>query len=291
MAKAPPHETQGEAFYDPKLDGIAADDWAARQAYLVDLAKNGRREDAVLRPTAPIAASTATTAPGLTGCFDRNSLYQPLENRAERYVMPDGSWVWVHPLSISERLDLNLRIAEELRKAGAFKEALDAVGAQYVAHDLQIQTHFRTHVWQAIWVCRQGPGPNSPRVFQPEDADALRLNPGWGEAAEQIAKLSDRLANGQSEAAQMKEALTDFFGLMGSWGETLLSRWNTDSPPASIRSAFSDFVSSVCSMTRRGTPLGAGDLALMRMVLGLPPEDAEPAECSFTPERELAGVG
>lgn len=208
-------------------------------------------------PQGPVYArpTEAPTAPAPGDGFTAEDLLTPLEYRAEPYVMPNGKRLWVHPVAVEEAGWLNRQAVREVQGLNLLRpDGTLEPGAQ-------VELVNRARVWQCICACRTGPAPDAPKVFRSEHARALRVNPGYLKAVEEIAALSDSLNAGQSEAALYRQAVTDFFGVMTSWLGTWCSALNTDSWPTA-RQALGDFVHSVASLRQQG-PLSGSELVAL----------------------------
>lgn len=185
-----------------------------RKALVEEIRHGGEREAPVMRPT-PAPAS----APD--GIFDPAALTAVIPYRSERYRMPDGKWVWVHPLSMADYAFISRQVSKDLRRLGLVQEGLSRTAAIDQAKEAAMEAQSRGAVWTVVCCCRQGEAPSAPVIFQLSHADELRKNPGWAKAVEEIAALAEALANGQSETALLRELMTGFFGRMGSWLTTL----------------------------------------------------------------------
>lgn len=217
-----------------------------------------------LPPGAPVldapAASAATV--GAEGIFDRKSLYAPQAARCEWYTMPGGGRVCVHPVSLEEAAYLNRQALKEVHQQGLVpKDDEPAEVQRQKAREAQLDATARAQAWQVVLCCRAGEDPRSAKVFDAGDVEALRRNPGFVVAVQEICALSDRLSQGQSEAALLKERLADFFGAMGSWLGTWCSQLSADTLDAS-KATLMDFANSVSAMKQPGasSPASLADL-------------------------------
>ncbi len=185
--------------------------------------------------------------------FDPEALYSADFYRSEPYQMPGGKRVWVHPISVAEAMQINRQVLKEIRAAGLMETAKTEAEAKALQQDQGIELQFRGQVWQVIACARTGSAPDSPKVFLPKHAEALRSNPGLAETVQEIAGLSDRLAKGQTEAELLKEALGHFFGSMENWLGTLLSRIE-QGDTISCRESLEDCAASVSALRQPGQP-------------------------------------
>lgn len=234
--------------------------------------------------TAPPAAAAPTATPAAPerppGVFDPAALYTGLEDRSERYTMPGGDVVWVHAPSVADARWVNDQGFLAIRRAGLLSNnpRLDEEKQKELGQRALISGQFFGQVYQVIAVCRQGPKISDPKVFEAEHAEALLNNPGWSEAVQEIAGISDRLAVGRSEAAAYREVAASFFGVMASWLETWCSRLTTDSLPC-FTEILTDFASSARVMTQPGALSAEGFWALSNCLIppdaALGPDDAE----------------
>lgn len=142
--------------------------------------------------------------PAPPSIFDPAALLAPLPGRSERFTMPNGQVVWVHPASLQDAARANRLALAEVKKLGLVVDGkLD---------EAEIEARMRGLIYQAIYVCRTGPELTAPHVFKEAHAEALRRNPGYVDAVQQICALSDRLSAGKSEADLLREGFADFFG-------------------------------------------------------------------------------
>lgn len=199
-----------------------------------------------MRPAGAITEGQNSAPPVLPESgFDRRDLLT-LPYEPQRHVMANGKAVWVHAISLED---------EDWLAA----HAIDAVKPANIPENASVQSQMKAqlkarrsgelwgHVYQVIACCRQGPEVNSPPVFQPTDAHTLFRNPGWRRDVAAIVTICDRLTEGQPQ--QEAQAVTDFFGAIQSWGETLCSKLSAGTEEAS---AISRFVACVGSMRERG---------------------------------------
>lgn len=160
---------------------------------------------------------------------------------ARRHRMPNGKWLWIHPLSPEQCVWLNgqaKRHLERLRMKSedpAYPVAYRALG----------------WVYQAIACCRTGPEPDAPPVWTVDRADRLYRNPKPGlEALQEIVRRCDELGRGQEEA--LSEELRGFFGdiagRLNSWSGLL-----TIVSPRSLQRHVAGLASCFASIGRRGT--------------------------------------
>lgn len=239
MSNPLPRSPDGSAYAEPHLEQVPLDE---KLRYLEGVVRNGPP------PARPLIEHPQAPPTVPTGIFDPAALFQALDGRAEPYVMPNGQKVWVHPVSVEQVAWITRQVLRELRKAGLMKEP----DSQEQAQERQIESEMRSRVWYAVQCCRQGPEADAPPVFPDlhRAAEALRRNPGYLQAVTEIAGLAERLSQGRSEWAALKEQLQGFFGRMESWLTTLTSLSETDLPPGSCRRVLADYASSVSSIKR-----------------------------------------
>lgn len=193
-------------------------------------------------PAPPVGVETAPAAPANTDEEAAAELFSAADLAAyiapaERYVMPGGKALWVHPLSLDEVVWVNAQALKAVRRTPPADDG-----------EAQLQTQAWVQVFQVVACCRKGADAAAGTVFGPEDAEKLRRNRGWWESIQQIAALSDRLG---SESVPLDGILAGFFGAMESWLTTCSSPSNTGSPGISpeVAGACGQFVSSI---RRRG---------------------------------------
>jgi hypothetical protein len=126
--------------------------------------------------------------------FKRKQLYRELPSRFQWVPMPGGGEVCVHPLSGNEGLWVQRHVLREMRRSGL----LDEAGQFKAGHlaECQAEAMTRGYVWTAVACCREGESLEAPKVFKAEDAGQFYEEAGWMEAAEVIAKVSQRLGLG-----------------------------------------------------------------------------------------------
>jgi hypothetical protein len=190
----------------------------------------------------PVAPAEPLPAPVLeeAAVFDPSALYATLPGRSQWFMMPGGGRVCVHPTSADENLWINRNVLRELRVEKRIPE--DGADKQR-QQEFLIEAQFRAHVWTTIAACRTGEALDAPKVFTEKHALALRRNPGWAEACAQIAAISTKLGEGESEAEALRRLLEGFFARLGSWLPTIAGPNNTG--PTSSR--VSRFVTSASS--------------------------------------------
>lgn len=219
-------------------------------------------------PENPVLNGGAPVPPDEEGLFNPDRDLSDLEGyQSEPYRMPGkrAGKLYIHPASIDEAAWLNLQAIREVRDLGITDPG-----------EAEVRRRLHAQVWQVIAVCRKGPGPGAPRVFEEKHARQLRCNPGWVDAVQQICALSDRLSSGKSEAAVFREAMAGFFGRMESWLTTCSSSL-TAATWERISAALAACAASVSSMTPPGT-LSADSLAQLTLPLIPEPDAPEPTE-------------
>lgn len=215
-------------------------------------------------PDGPVMEGASSPAAGDDDLFNPDDLSLPTY-RAERYRMPGGKGhVWVHPISVEEAVWVNSQAQKEVERLQGL-----------TPYEANLQRIFRAQVYQVILACRKGPEPTATRIFHPDHAEKLRKNPGWIEAIQQIAALSDQIAGGETEAARLREALTDFFDRAGSWLGTCALRLTgaSETLQSASLAALAAFATSVSSMRQ---PEKLTDLDLLTLTFpALPEEDSD----------------
>ncbi len=164
-----------------------------------DLEQAIRADEFGAPPQGPVTEAPAPSnghAP--EGIFSAADLYE-FAPVAVQFPMPNGKAVWVHPMSPEEVTWLNLMAFREVQRM-----AVEGDEAGYLRQE-------RAKIWQVIACCRVGEAGDSPRVFQPENAAALRRNRGWWQAVRDICRISDGLG---SQETALTETLRDFFGIL-----------------------------------------------------------------------------
>lgn len=270
------------AHHDPRLLTMTDEE---QYRYLANFLENGPP------PAGPVRAETASSdgspAPAAGG-FQPGSLALP--NRSERYTLPNGQVLWVHPCSTLESIELNARSIKETQKShgGQLRTEEDWTQA-----DVALEQKLRGCVYQVIFACRTGPDPASPRFFGDEHAEELRREPGYFDAIREIAAISDSLMAGQGEAAALKEAMSRFFGFLGAkWAPTwcsLLKEGSSEMLMESLHGALEDFGRSACALSLPSA-LSVGTLAVMHWQLqeqtpsfAPSPENSEPVPLTVVP--------
>lgn len=177
------------------------------------------------------------TAPAGDDIFTDHDLLT-VATAAERFRMPGGKFVWVHPMNAEGVAFANIQAARE-------------VAALPVTTDRERSIHFelRVKIWQVIRCCKRGPEVNALPCFQPESAEVFRRNPYW-ETVKRICALSDSLGEGDDVLPQ---AVRAFFGRVRNYVTTCASRLPTGSPELSVlRTALEDFVTFVSRVETKG---------------------------------------
>jgi hypothetical protein len=239
MSNPLPRTPDGVAYVEPHLATAPREE---QVEYLRGFIANGPP------PSRPVLEQSQALPSVPAGIFDPAALFQALDGRAEPYTMPNGQKVWVHPVSVEQVSWITRQVLRELRKAGLMKEP----DSQEQAQERQIESEMRSRVWYAVQCCKQGPEADAAQVFPDPHraAEALRRNPGYLQAVTEIAGLAERLSQGKSEWAALKEQLAGFFGRMESWLECLISLSETDLPTGSCRRVLTDCASSTSSIKR-----------------------------------------
>jgi hypothetical protein len=222
---------------------------AERQQHLL---RRFKEDEAGISTAGPVrrTSSPSAPAPGEDDAFDPDAPDAILSGRAERYRMPNGKWVWVHPCSVEESVMINARaltITGERRSLAPGSPAWDSP-------EIVIERHLRAQVMQVIHCCRRGPEATSAPTFDPlKHVEWLMREPGYVDAIQRIVRISDALGEGASEAAVLKEAMIAHFARARSWAETWRSLLTTDSSGASLRAFcdnLEDFAASASCMTQ-----------------------------------------
>lgn len=222
-------------------NGTPADsawDFAAAQADILAELKDRRDPAPVPRPLfaglpPPAAPLTAPTRPRPSTSrkkrkeaplpppappepiFDRAALYRPAEGEREvgLYRMPGGGILYPHPLSGGERKFVNVQVALHLQRLyGERAQPTNPEEQGQRGMEWALDAEILGDIWHAVVCARVGPAPTEARVFADEDAEAFYRNPGWEEAAQEIAALSRAAGRGVTEAGMLREALRGFFG-------------------------------------------------------------------------------
>lgn len=180
------------------------------------------------------------------GLFDPEALLKPLPGRCEWYTMPAGGRVCVHPVSQREAEWINRQALREVRAEGLIPEDNDPHLKEKLEEASQA-ANFRAQVWQVVTCCRKGEGLTDEAVFQPAYAKALRCNPGYVRAIEDIVRISNGLGQGKAESAVLREVFAGFFGEMASWLETFAGQL-TPETLASSQDALTRFAAIVSAM-------------------------------------------
>jgi hypothetical protein len=156
--------------------------------------------------------------------------------------MPNGKWLWVHPLGLEQVMWMNGQATRHL----ANLRLQDNDPARGVAYRVL------AWVYQTIACCRTGPHPNAPAVYNESHAEALFRNPDPGsECIQEIVALCDEL--GRAGGGQgLTPELVDFFGGTASWLEICALRLTTDSLESS-RAALEDFAAYVSRIALQRT--------------------------------------
>jgi hypothetical protein len=249
-----------------------------KQQYLADVMEHGPPvPGAVLTPPGVSTAPAAPTEVPADVFNPATDLYDANAYRSEPYTMPNGKRVWVHPVSLTETIQINRQVVKEIRAAGLMDPAKTETEAKVLAQDQGIELEFRGQVWQTICCARQGPSPDSPKVFIPANAEALRNNPGLAEPLREITEISSRLAQGKGEAQLLKEALCHFFGCMEPWLQTLHSQLETGSGD-SCRLSLEDFANSVSVLKQQKKPWSVADLSALSFVMDMQTDAMTPEE-------------
>jgi hypothetical protein len=267
--------------HDPRLLTMTPEEQAA---YLVEFMENGPPPEGPVRSDDPPVAP----APAAGGGFRPGTLALP--GRSERYTLPNGQTLWVHPCSTEEAIALNVKAIEETQKShnGQLRTEAD-----WQEISVQLEQKLRGNVHQAIFACRTGPEPTSARFFGPEHADELRREPGYFDSIREIAAISDALMAGQGEAAALKEALARFFAFLGEkWAPTWCSLLKEGSSPMlteALSGALTDFGRSASALSQPNA-LSVGTLAVMHWQLQeQTPSSAPSGESEGTPLTVVAG--
>jgi hypothetical protein len=187
--------------------------------------------------------------------FHASALGQPL-SLAERYQMPNGKFLWVHPASVEEEIWINVQAANEVRK-------LVEDGAKLSPAVEQYQSLVRGRVYQVLCVCRTGQEPGSPLVFSVADAARLRTNPAYRAAVKEICAISDRLSGDEFT----RSAFESFFGGL----EERLAVLSTSLNEVTCRRGLARLRSSI-KLTRQLKTLSPSLLPDL-FTLGAPPEE------------------
>jgi len=260
-------------YVDERLASLSPE---ARQEFLKGIVLNGLPPQG-LASAAPPAVLTSPVASVPDGVFDPDVDLSPEtaegEGRYEWYTMPGGKRVCVHPVSPEDAGWLNRQAVREVRALGLLRDDLSPEEMRAQAYDAKIEVELRGRIYQAIACCRVGPLSTDAKVFRPEHARKLRATPGYLDAVQDIARLSDSLSSGKSEAALLREVMADFFGRMASWLGTWSSALSAGSCPT-LPEILSDFAASVNSTTQQKT-LSIEGIAALGYMLALPPQDEE----------------
>ncbi len=238
-----------------------------------------------LPPEPPVTTPpNVNLPPAKEGVWSALSLYD-FAPPPKWYEMPGGGGIWVHPLSDEEINWMNLQAAREVR-ALRLPEDQEAERA--------VLQQARARVWQVILSARQGEEPGAAQVLRPEDAPALRRNPGWWQAVRNICRLSDSLG---ADEAVLLETMRDFFEAQAAALLSLSSSLSSEGGATGCRKVLQDFSSLVSSIKQRGR-LTQQDLSTLR-ALSLTAERIPTSTASSDPGlpgennhvAEPAGVG
>ncbi len=210
-----------------------------------DLEQAIRADEFGAPPQGPVTeAPVSSNGHAPEGIFSAADLYDFMPS-AVQYPMPNGKSVWVHPMSPEEVTWLNLMAFREVQRL-----AVEADEAGYLRQE-------RAKIWQVVACCRVGETGDAPRVFQPENAAALRRNRGWWQAVRDICRISDGLG---SQETALTETLRDFFGILA---EALHSTSSSLPNEGSESACLARCGLLVSSIQRRGT-LTPSDLEALR---------------------------
>ena len=221
-------------------------------------------------PTPPVAPAPIPAPASIDGpIFDAGDLFAPIQ-RAERYSMPNGKAVWVHPVSVEEAGMINRRALAETMRLGIVAPDQEASRAQQ--GEMQVEMLNRARVWQAVFCCRAGPELAAARIFGPEHAAGLLRNPGYLSAIQEICTISDRLSEGKAETEVLRESLVRFFETVGRW---LLTCAGLAREGQFIDLEISAFARLACSASLQSLPLP--DL-LRALLAEIPVRDEAEAE-------------
>ncbi len=241
-----------KAHHDPRLLTMTPEE---QQAYLADFLENGPPPEGPVRGAEPSPASAPAG-----GGFQPSSL--ALEGRSERYTLPNGQTLWVHPCSMEEAIWLNSRASADTAK----ENSLLPESPEWNDRAIKLENLLRAQVYQVIACCRQEEETTSPKFFQQSDAAELRREPGYVGAVQDICAISDRLTAGKGEGQAFREAMAGFFEVAGGkWARTWHSLLTTDCSPENMEiflGALEDFADSACAYTQPGS-LSAGTLSVL----------------------------
>lgn len=201
-----------------------------RQQYML---RRYKENEAGITPTGPVRNAPAASAGAAeSDTFDPDAPDAILTGRAERYRMPNGKWVWVHPCSVEEATVINART---LRMTAERHGLGDLTDKRWNSPEMSADRTLRGQAMQVIHCCRRGKEATSAPIFDPlKHVEWLMREPGYLEAIQEICALSDRLSNGQGEAEALKEAMIGFFQRAQQWAETWHGLLSTDSGPTSL---------------------------------------------------------
>lgn len=277
------------AHHDPRLATMTVEE---QHRYLANFLENGPPPEGPVR--AENASSASEPAPAAGGGFQPGTLALP--NRAERYTLPNGQALWVHPASTEEAIATNAKAIEETQKShnGQLRTEAD-----WMEPSVALEQKIRSWVHQVIFVCRQGPERTAARFFGAEHADELRCEPGYFDSIREICAISDALMAGQGEAAALREAMGRFFGFVGEkWAPTwcsLLKEGSSEMLTESLLGALEDFGRSASALSRPSA-LSVGTLTVIHWQLqeqtpsfAPSPENSEPSSDEGNPLTVISG--
>jgi hypothetical protein len=219
----------------------------------------------------PVAAADA----GDPDLFSPDDPTAILSGRAERYRMPNGKWVWVHPCSAEEATVINARaihITQERHNLGGLEDK------RWDSPEIAVERQIRGKVLQAIHCCRKGPEATSGAIFSDplKHAEWLMREPGYVDAIEEIVVLSNSLSSGIAEAAFLKEAMIGFFARLQSFAETWNGRLSADSGPTLLPEfckRLEDCATSASSMKQPESLSGSAFFAWSIVLRDAPPAE------------------
>jgi hypothetical protein len=177
-------------------------------------------------PAAPTYAAGAVPAGSPPGpLFNPDAALDAPIGKAEWFQMPGGGVVAVHPCSLEDIRWVSDQVMRDLGRLNLLKENRTPEEQAKV----RAESVIREQTYQCIAVCRQSLDPASERVFHARHAEKLLKNQGWGDAVQQIKRISDALGEGLSEAALLREVYGRFFARTASTLETWCSSLSADS--------------------------------------------------------------
>lgn len=213
------------------------------------LLRRFREDEAGVRVQGPVRQPPAAPDAADPDTFDPDAPEAILTGRSERYRMPNGKWVHIHPCSLEESTVINaqaIRVTAERRGLGGLEDR------RWDTPELSVERRLRAQVMQVIHCCRKGPEITSPLTFDPlKHTEWLMREPGYVDAIQEIAAISNALGQGAAESALLKEAMIGFFARAQSWAETWHGRLSADSGPTSLPDfcdVLEDFAASASSM-------------------------------------------